>query len=73
MKGGYIYKTRASNSSYASLKDDQFNYFLYFICFHIQEQLILLALALNLLVLTEMSLEILNMPHQIVGQVGVKV
>ena len=48
-------------------------YFLYFLCFHIQKQLILHALAINLQVLTEMSLGILNMPHQIVGQVEVRI
>ena len=48
-------------------------YFLYFLCFHIQKQLILHALAINLLVLTEIRLGILNMPRQIVGQVGIKI
>ena len=42
-------------------------YFLYFICFHIQKQLILHTLAINIKVLTELRLGILNMPHQIVG------
>ena len=48
-------------------------YFLYFICFHIQKQLILHTLAINIKVLTELRLGILNMPHQIVGQVGIKI
>ena len=48
-------------------------YFLYFICFHIQKQLVLHALAINLEALTEMHLGILKMPHQIVGQVRIKI
>ena len=45
-------------------------YFLYFLWFHIQKQLILHALAISL---TEMRLGISDMPHQIVGQVGIKI
>ena len=48
-------------------------YFLYFICFHIQKQLILQAFAINLKVVNEMRLGILNTPHQIIGQVGLKI
>ena len=48
-------------------------YFLYFLCFHIQKQLIFHALAFNLYVLTKMHLGILNMRHLIVGQVGIKI
>ena len=45
---------------------------LLWLCFHVQKQLILHALAINLQMLTEMRLGILNMPHQIVGQVGIE-
>ena len=38
-------------------------HFLYFICFHIEKQLILHGVVINLLVLIEMRLGILSMPH----------
>ena len=60
-------------------KDDQFSLLLWsllsllFLCFHIQKQLILHALAINPSVLIELHLGISNMYHLIVGQVGIKI
>ena len=60
-------------------KDDQFSLLLWLLlsllslCFHIQKQLILHALAINPSVLIELHLGISNMHHLIVGQVGIKI
>ena len=60
-------------------KDDQFSLLVWlllsllFLCFHIQKQLILHALAINPSVLIELHLGISNMHHLIVGQVGIKI
>ena len=60
-------------------KDDQFSLLVWlllsllFLCFHIQKQLILHALATNPSVLIELHLGISNMHHLIVGQVGIKI
>ena len=60
-------------------KDDQFSLLVWlllsllFLCFHIQKQLILHALAINPSVPIELHLRISNMHHLIVGQVGIKI
>ena len=60
-------------------KDDQFSLLVWLLlsllllCFHIQKQLILQALAINSSVLIELYLGISNMHHLIVGQVGIKI
>ena len=60
-------------------KDDQFSLLVWLLlsllllCFHIQKQLILHALAINPSVLIELHLGISNMHHLIVGQVGIKI
>ena len=60
-------------------KDDQFSLLVWlllsllFLCFHIQKQLILHALAINPSVLIELHVGISNMHHLIVGQVGIKI
>ena len=60
-------------------KDDQFSLLVWLLlsllllCFHIQKQLILHALAINPSVLIELHLGISNMHHLIVGQVGRKI
>ena len=60
-------------------KDDQFSLLVWlllsllFLCFHIQKQLILHALAINPSVLIELHLGISNTHHLIVGQVGIKI
>ena len=46
---------------------------LLFLCFHIQKQLTLHALAINPSVLIELHLGISNMHHLIVCQVGIKI
>ena len=43
------------------------------LCFHIQKQLILHALAINPSVLIELHMGISNMRHLIVGQVGITI
>ena len=60
-------------------KDDQFSLLVWLLlsllllCFHIQKQLILHALAINPSVLIELHLGLSNMHHLIVGQVGIKI
>ena len=60
-------------------KDDQFSLLVWLLlsllllCFHIQKQLILHALAINPSVLIELHLGISNTHHLIIGQVGIKI
>ena len=71
--------TRVKVSVRCLFKDDQFSLLVWlllsllFLCFHIQKQLMLHALAINPSVLIELHLGISNMHHLIVGQVGIKI
>ena len=71
--------THVQVSARCLFKVDQFSLLVWlllsllFLCFHIQKQLILHALAINPSVLIELHLGISNMRHLIVGQVGIKI
>ena len=71
--------THVQVSARCLFKDDQFSLLVWLLlsllllCFHIQKQLILHALAINPSVLIELHLGISNMHHLIVGQVGIKI